>query len=106
MTGLLFAAVVLVAAGVWLWRGAAARAERRRLRSGPGTSPEEAIPVRSFDDIDLVVAGRRCSCGSALRLTGEGARQDGERRLRFTRLVCDECEEAYALYFDLTELRH
>lgn len=106
MTGLVFALVATVAAGVWIWRGATTRAEQRRLRRGPGTSPEQAIPVQSFGDIDLVVAGRQCSCGTELRLTGEGSRQDGERRLRTTRLVCDECEEAFTLYFDLTEVRH
>lgn len=106
MTGLLFALVATAAAGVWIWRGLTARAERRRLHRGPGTSPEHAIPVQSFQDIDLAIAGRQCSCGTALRLTGEGPRQDGERRLRVARLVCDECDEAFTLYFDLTEIRH
>jgi len=106
VTGLLFALVAMVAAGVWIWRGVQARAEHRRLHEGPGTTPEQAIPVSSFQDIDVVVARRECSCGLGLRLTGEGSRQDGERRLRVTRLVCDECEEVFTLYFDLTEIRH
>ena len=106
MTGILFALVAMVAAGVWIWRGARARAERRLLHEGPGTTPDQAIAVSSFEDIDLTVAGRACSCGTGLRLTGEGSRQDGERRLRVTRMVCDECEEVFTLYFDLTEIRH
>jgi hypothetical protein len=106
MAGLVFAAVVLVAAGVWLARGARARAARRRWREGPGTSPERAIPVRSYDEIDAAVAARRCACGERLRPTGEGTRQAGERRYRFVRLACDECEEAAALYFDVSEVAH
>jgi hypothetical protein len=106
VTALLFASVALLAASVWLWRGARARAVRRRLREGPGTAIERAIPVRSFEEIDQAVARRRCHCGDRLRPTGEGTRQDGDRRYRFARLVCDECEEASVLYFDVSEIRH
>lgn len=106
MTGLLFAAVAVVAAAVWLGRGVRTRRERRRLREGPGTSAARAIPVRSFDAIDRAVASRRCHCGSRLRTAGEGARQEGDRRLRMVQLVCDECEESWPLYFDVSEVLH
>jgi hypothetical protein len=104
--GLLFAIVVAVAAAVWIARGMRARAARARFRTGPGTSLESAIPVRSFDDIDRDVATRRCHCGSWLQLAGEGTRQDGTRRYRVVRLGCDECEEGVALYFDVSDVLH
>jgi hypothetical protein len=106
VTGLLFAAVAVVAAAVWIQRGMTARRHHRQVREGPGTSPAQAIPVRSFDDIDRVVAEHRCHCGLTLSLRGEDARQDGNRPLRVARLACDECEEMFTLFFDLSEVRH
>ena len=64
---------------------------------------ERAIPVRSFDEIDRIVAARRCGCGRPLRSTGEGARQLGAQRFRLTRLACDDCEEETVIYFDRSE---
>jgi hypothetical protein len=104
--GLLFALVVLVAATTWVVRRWQARARRAQRHSGPGSSAERAIPVRTFDDIDRAVAQRRCECGRRLRTTGEGARQLGPQRLRFTRLACDECEEETVVFFDVSELVH
>jgi hypothetical protein len=106
MTGVLFAAIVLVAAGVWVARGVRARAARARSRSGPGSSLETAIPIRSFEDIDAMVTTRRCHCGRRVRPTGEGTREAGARRYRFARLACDECEEETMLHFDVTDLLH
>ncbi len=76
------------------------------MLSGPGSTVELAIAVRGFDEIDRVVAARRCACGRRLRTTGEGARQVGARRFRLTRLACDDCEEEAVLFFDVTELVH
>ena len=106
MTGLVFAAIIVVAAGMWIARGVRARAARARSRSGPGSSLETAIAVRSFDEIDAAVRARRCHCGARLRTTGEGARQAGDHRYRFARLACDECEEETVLYFDVSDVLH
>ena len=106
MTGLFFAAVVLLAAGTWVARGLRARAARERVRHGPGTALTTAIGVRSFDEIDCTVAARRCHCDARLRTVGEGTREVGERRYRFARLVCDDCEENFVLYFDVSEVLH
>jgi hypothetical protein len=106
MSGLIFTAVVIVAAATWIVRGMRVRAARNRVRSGPGTSLAQAIPVRSFDEIDRTLARRRCHCGTDLRLTGEGARSVAERRYRLARLACDECEEETVLYFDVSEALH
>ncbi|TMA79066.1 MAG: hypothetical protein E6J72_12305 [Deltaproteobacteria bacterium] len=104
--GLLFAVVVLLAATVWVVRGWRTRGRRRLAATGPGSTMERAIPVRSFDEIDRIVAARRCGCGRPLRSTGEGARQLGAQRFRLTRLACDDCEEETVIYFDVTELVH
>ena len=106
VTAILFAIVVLVASGAWLLRGVRARRARRRHASGPGTSLESAIPVRSFEQIDDAVRMRRCHCGERLRLRGEGGRQGGTQRYRVVRLACDECEEDSLLYFDVSEVLH
>ncbi len=104
--GLLFTVVVLLAATTWVVRRWRTRGRRRLMATGPGSSVAQAIPVRSFDQIDAVVGVRRCECGQSLRSTGEGARQAGGRRFRVTRLACDECEEETVLYFDVTDLVH
>lgn len=106
MTGLFFASVVLIAAAVWLRRRMRARAARRRALSGPGSSLDAAIPVRSFAEIDEEIAAQRCECGTRLRPIGEGARQAGECRYRFARLACAECEEETVLYFDVSAVLH
>jgi len=105
-TAILFAAVVVIASAVWVRRRLRARAVRRRHATGPGTSLESAIPVRSFEDIDAAVRERRCHCGDRLRLVGEGARQAGAHRYRVARLACDECEESSTLYFEVSAVLH
>ena len=100
---IVFALVVLVASVVWVKRRLDVRAARRRHATGPGTAVASAIPARSYADIDDTVRVRRCHCGPRLRLSGEGARDEGTRRYRIARLACDECEETSVLYFDVTE---
>jgi len=106
MTGLLFAAVVLVTAGVWVTRGLRRRQARAAVRRGPGTSLEDALPVGSFDAIDDAVAARRCHCGAGMHAVGEGTRAAGERRFRYARLECDACEDEQLLFFDVTTIFH
>jgi hypothetical protein len=106
MTGLLFAAVVLITAAVWVTRGLRTRRARAATRSGPGTSPAAALAVTSFDQIDRMVAARRCHCGAGVRPTGEGTREAGERRFRYVRLECDACEDEQMLFFDVTAIFH
>ncbi len=104
--GLVFALIVLLAATTWVsrrWRG---RRRRRALDTGPGSSIDHAIAVRTFEEIDRALATRRCECGQALRATGEGARQAGTRRFRFARLACDDCEREHVVFFDVSGLVH
>jgi len=104
--GILFAAVILIAAVTWVVRRVGARRRRARVDTGPGSSPATAIPIRSFEEMDAAVRGRRCHCGETLRRTGEGSSEVAGRRYRYARLACDECEEASRLYFDVTDLLH
>ena len=104
--GIIFAAVVLVAAVTWVARRIAARRRRERAPTGPGSSIAAAIPIRSFEEMDAVVRERRCHCGERLRQTGEGSRAAVGRRYRYARLACDECEETSRVYFDVTEILH
>jgi hypothetical protein len=106
VTGLLFASVVLVAAIVWIMRGVRSRRARASVRSGPRTTIDQAIPVASFDAIDDAVRARRCHCGAGVHLVGEGAREAGDRRFRYTRLECDACEDEQLLFFDVTTIFH
>ena len=104
MTTILFALAIIAAVGaLGLKRLRKARA-RRAVERGPGSSPEQAIPIRSFDEMDTLLERRRCLCGAFFSLSGEGTREDGHRRLRVARLRCDECEESRELYFDTTSL--
>jgi hypothetical protein len=104
--GVLFAAVVLVAAVTWVARRVAARRRRVHVQAGPGSSAAVAIAIRSFEEMDAAVRDRRCHCGERLRRTGEGSSEVGGRRYRYARLACDECEEASRVYFDVTDILH
>ncbi len=107
MTGLLFASVVLVVAAVWVMRGVRRRAAPGRASGAdPARRSRSALPVRSFDAIDEAVAARRCHCGAGVHTVGEGTREIGERRFRYTRLECDACEDEQLLYFDVTTIFH
>ena len=106
MTGLLFASVVLITAVVWVTRGVRQRRARADLRTGPGTSLEHALPVGSFDAIDATVTARRCHCGAGVHTIGEGTREIGDRRFRYSRLECDACEDEQLLFFDVTTIFH
>jgi hypothetical protein len=106
MTGLLFASVVLITAVVWVMRGMRRRQARADMRTGPGTSIEHAVPVRSFEDIDRTVATRRCHCGAGVHTIGEGTREAGDQRFRYTRLECDACEDEQLLFFNVTTIFH
>jgi hypothetical protein len=104
MTTILFVIAIVAAVGAMAWkRIARARARAESLR-GPGTSPDEAIAIRSFEEMDALLKRRRCACGSFLSLAGEGTRDVGGKRLRVARLQCDDCEESRELFFDTTTL--
>jgi hypothetical protein len=95
------AAVVAVAV-----RRARRRSLRRAARERAGATPELAIVVRSFTEIDDHLRRRWCHCGGYLERTGEGSREMDGRRFRIARLRCQECEDATEVFFDTTEMLH
>jgi hypothetical protein len=100
-TGAIVAAVVAVG----LRRLRRARL-RRAARTRPGATPELAIHVRSFGDMDDHLRRRWCACGGYLERDGEGTRESGGRRFRVARLTCQECEMVDEVFFDTTDVLH
>ena len=89
---------------------AARRWRRRRLRRAAatraGSSPELAITIRSFAEMDAHLARRWCACGGYLERSGVGTRERDGRRFRVARLSCQECEAVDEVFFDTTEVLH
>jgi hypothetical protein len=103
VTGLLLGLAVLVAViavGVRRWQ------RTRTARRRPGATIRRPVAVRRFDEIDTALRGRTCWCGGSFVLSGETSRTVGDRRFRVARLVCNECERAELMYFDVTAVFH
>jgi hypothetical protein len=106
MIGLAIAvAVVAAVVAVGLRRLRRARL-RRAAAHRAGASLELAIPIRSFGEIDGVLAERWCHCGGYLERLGEGTRDADGRRYRVARLQCQECEAVTEVFFETTEVLH
>lgn len=103
ITILFVLAIVAAVAAMGLKRRAKARA-RRASFAGPGSSPEQAIAIRSFADMDDELRRRHCLCGARFSLAGEGTRDASGRTLRVARLYCDECDESREVFFDTSTL--
>jgi hypothetical protein len=79
---------------------------RRQARTRAGATPDRAIAIRSFAEIDEHLARRWCACGGFLERRGEGTREIAGRRLRVARLACQECDAADEVFFDTTDVLH
>lgn len=104
--GLVLTAALLLALGFSAWRLAARVRLRRRLRALPGATPERAIVVDRFDEIDALIAARGCHCGGGLHVIGEGSDRIDGVVLRSVRAECAWCEEVVTVYFDVSRLFH
>jgi hypothetical protein len=102
--------LMLAALGAAMAMMAARRWRRARLaaaaRTRAGASPERAIYIRSYADMDEHLGRRWCACGGFLERTGEGTREVGGRRYRIARLACQECEAVDEVFFDTTDILH
>lgn len=97
--------LVLVAAVVAMGLKRRAKANaRRESMQGPGSSPDQAIAIRTFADMDDELRRRHCLCGMRFSLAGEGTRDAGGRQLRVARLYCDDCDESREVFFDTSTL--
>jgi hypothetical protein len=104
--GLALTAALLLALAFSAWRLARRIRLRRRLRALPGATPERAIAVERFDEIDALISARGCHCGGGLRIIGEGSERSDGVMLRSVRAECAWCEEIVTVYFDVTGLFH
>ncbi|MBX3027881.1 hypothetical protein KF840_23555 [bacterium] len=84
----------------------ALRALRRRAaeRAQPGRSPERAIAIHDYGEMDFAIGLQTCPCGGRYALRGEGP--DATPRLRVAHLACRRCEREVALYFDVSQVLH
>ena len=98
MSALLGLVAILVAAAAI----ASHLRDRYDAESRPGASSANPIAIAHFDEINAVVALRRCPCRGRFRLRGEGpVGSDG--RIRQVRSECNECGREEVLFFDLAE---
>ena len=105
MTSLLFTLAIVAAVAAVGYRRLRRSRERAAAARAPGASAANAIAIRSFDDMDSVLARLDCvACRGFLDRTGEGSRSVGDRRYRIARLRCLECDEEREVFFDTTDL--
>jgi hypothetical protein len=92
------ALIVAVIIGVRLLR------RRAGERAQPGRSPDRAIAIRDYGEIDVAIAGQTCPCGGDYSLRGEGPAAGAQ--LRVAHLECRRCEREVAVYFDVSQVLH
>lgn len=96
----LSALVAAIVVGVRKLRG------RLHERAQPGASPDTAIAIHDYAEIDLALRARSCRCGGRFVSCGEGPVRDGGRSLRVANLECRDCGRERRVYFDLSAIRH
>jgi hypothetical protein len=107
MLTLLFVPVLMAAVIAMAVRRRRRTLLRQAAAARPGASPERAIPIRSYADMDDHLARHWCGyCGGYLERTGEGTRAGDGRRYRVARLRCQECERVEEVFFDTTNVLH
>jgi len=104
VTSLLLSLAILAAVVATAARRLRRRRARRAAARGAGVSPEEAIAIRSYAEMDDHLARCWCTCGGYLERMGEGTRVSNGRRFRVARLRCQECERVHEVFFDTTEV--
>ena len=77
---------------------------RAAERAQPGRSPDAAISIADYGEIDLAIRLHACPCGGRYQLRGEGP--GPAQRQRVAHLECRRCERQTAMYFDLTGVLH
>ena len=80
--------------------------QRAAEKAQPGRTPDTAIAVHDYGEIEIAVRLQTCACGGRFALRGEGPVGGTERPLRVAMLECRKCEREQRLFFDLSEVRH
>lgn len=104
MTVLLFSAAIGSALVVFAIRGVKRRRFEGRRAGLPGLTPENAIRIQRFDEIQDWVRTTPCRDGSRPHIVSEGSLQHGGRAVRVVHVECSSCADEFSLYFDLSEL--
>ena len=104
MIGIFFALAIFAALGAMGLRRFRRKHLQKAAASRPGGRADNAIYIRSFDEMDEHLRRRWCSCGGFPEPAGEGTRELEGRRFRVARLTCQECEETSEVFFDTTDL--
>ncbi len=104
MTTILFVVAIVAAIGAMGYKRYRKTNQQKVSAERPGASSDNAIYIRSFNEMDEHVRKRWCSCGGFLELIGEGTRERDSRRFRVARMECHECEETSEVFFDTTDL--
>jgi len=89
VTGVLFSLAILAAVFATGMRRLRRHRLRRAAAERPGVSPERAIAIQSYAEIDDHLARRWCICGGYLERAGEGTRVSDGRRFRILTVVDD-----------------
>lgn len=104
VSGFLFGLIVVGVMTAMLarrWSRYRRRRERERL---PGLTPERAIPIQRFDEIQDWVQRTPCTDGSLPVIVAEGSLQHGARSMRVVHVECSSSRDTFALYFDVSTL--
>lgn len=104
MTTIFFVVAIVAAMAAMGYRRYRKHSMQTAAQHMPGSSVENAIYIRTFDEMDEHMRKRWCSCGGFLEVTGEGTREDDGKRFRVARMECHECEETCEVFFDTTDL--
>jgi hypothetical protein len=105
ITLVMVAAIVAAVASMGLRRRRRSRL-RAAARTRAGATPDLAIAIRSFGEMEEHIDRRWCHCGGYLERSGEGTREVAGRRFRVARLTCHECESVDEVFFDTTGVLH
>ena len=101
---LLFVAAIAAAILAMGWKRRQKSAAKEEALERVGATLENAIYIRSYDEMDDHLRGRFCHCGGYQEPRGEGSREEDGRRYRTARLLCHECEAYSVVYFETTDL--
>jgi hypothetical protein len=97
---LLFVAIVAAVVAVGMKKARERRIDRAAAQRR-GATPETAMRVGNFRDMDEFVHRFRCDCGGSTVLLGEATTVRLGREFRRLRVECLRCEREHDVWFDL-----
>ena len=105
LSALIFVLAIIISVVVLSIRRLKMRRGRRAWASLSGHSPQTALSISRFDEMDRFVRQTRCPCGGLLKVVSEGSREVAGHKLRVSRCECNRCESELDFFFDMTEVK-